>query len=245
MTMSTLSRTTHLSTFNFPSPGAASLSLDDDPSIVHATIPVGSNWTSGRHWHDDHAEHWKVISGAMLITVNNNSFVVTDTSPIVSISRKARHELMRWDCPGRKDHQHAAQQAFEEQMKAKGQSMELESLRAQAVEAEEWTTPADGEKQIFFRNVLSATSEPRNGILGNILRFIHILIIFQGLDARMVILDLGAEDGKGWRGMVEEMIWWALQEMACMIGFVLGLQPVNEAYTPGRSISQWQGKKLK
>ena len=89
----------------------------------------------------------------MLVTVNNNSFVVTSASPSITIPRKPRHEAMRWDCPGRKGHQSAAQEAFRKEMLAKGRSKELEKL---AAEIEEWTTPADGEKEVFFRNLLSA-----------------------------------------------------------------------------------------
>ncbi|KAL9133403.1 MAG: hypothetical protein Q9175_005416 [Cornicularia normoerica] len=185
----------------------------------------------GRHWHNDHVEHFKELSGAILVTVNNDSFIVTAASPTFTIPRKARHEAMRWDCPGRKDHQKAAQEALRKGMSAKGQSQELEKLRAQETEAEEWTTPADGEKEVFFRNLLSAASEPRNGILGEIFRFIHILIIHQGLDTRMVFLDMGPESGNGWRGMVEEMIWWVVIGITGLIGGIMGLRPVSEAYT--------------
>ena len=206
------------------------------------TVPVGSSWTPGLHWHNDHTEHFQVLSGAMLITVNNKSFILTGGSPAVTIPRKARHELMRWDCPGRKGYQKVAQEAFRKEMLAKGQSKELERLRVQVVEAEESTTPADGEKEILFRNLLSAITEPRSGILGEIMRFVHIVIIYQGLDVRMVILDMGAENGHGWRGMVEEMIWWLILGMASLIGGVVGLKPVSEAYTPGRLISEWEEK---
>ncbi len=239
--MATLTRTSHLSIFTTPPPNAASHSIKT-PYKTHVTVPVGSSWTPGRHWHNDHTEHFQVLSGAMLITVNNKSFILTGGSPAVTIPRKARHELMRWDCPGRKGHQKVAQEAFRNEMLAKGQSKELEKLRVQVVEAEESTTPADGEKEIFFRNALSAITESRSGILAEIMRFVHIVIIYQGLDVRMVILDMGAENGHGWRGMVEEMIWWLILGMASLIGGVFALKPVSEAYTPGRLISKWEEK---
>lgn len=242
--MATLTRTTHLSTFAFPPPEASRLSFNE-PFKTDITIPVSSTWTSGRHWHNEHVERWEVLSGAILITLNNNSFVVTGGSPAVTMPRKARHELMRWDCPGRTGHQKAAQEAFRTEMLAKGQSRELEKLGAQEVEAEESTTPADGEKEIFFRNLLSAVSEPRSGALGGLLRFIHILKIYQGLDAKMVIVDMGPEDGNGWRAMVEEMIWALLVGMASVVCAVFGLKPVSEAYTPGPLVSRWEERKSK
>ena len=242
--MKTLTKTTHISTFTFPPPEVGSISLDD-PSKSDLTIPVGSPWTSGRHWHDHHAEHWKVLSGAMLITLNNDSFIVTRESPTVSIPPKVRHELMRWDCPGRTHHQNAAQEAFRKEMLVNGQSKELEKLGATAVKAEESTTPADGEKQIFFRNLLSAISEPRTSTLGGILKFAQILIIYHHLDARMVMVDMGAENASGWRAMIEEGIWWLYVRMASLIGAVFDLQPVSEAYTPGPLVSEWEKKKPK
>ena len=242
--MATLTRTSHFSSFSTPPPQAASHSFSS-PFKTHVIVPVGSTWTPGRHWHNDHAEHFKVLSGALLATVNNTSFVLTDASPTLTIPRKARHEFMRWDCPGRNSHQKAAQDAFRKDMLAKGQAKSLEELRTQEVKAEESTTPADGEKEVMFRNLLSAVSESRTGIFGKILRFVHIVIIYQSLDARMVILDMRSESGEGWRGMVEEMIWWVVGGMAVLIAGVFGLKPVSEAYTPAPLISKWEEKNPK
>lgn len=58
------------------------------------------------------------------------------------------------------------------------------------------------------------------------------MIIYQGLDTKMVILDMGIENGNGWRGVLEEMTWWIVLGMASLIGGVFGLKPVREAYTP-------------
>lgn len=234
--MATLTRTTHHSTFTTPAPAAASLSFDE-PSKTHTRIPAGSAFETGYHWHNDHAESFKVLSSAMLVTINNKSFVVTDASPAITIPRKARHETMRWDGPGRRGHQKAAQEAFRKEMVAKGQSKELEKLGVQEVEVREWTTPVDGEKEVFFRNFLSAVSEPRTGVFGQILKFVHVVIIFQGLDTSMVLLDMGSDSGQGWRGMVEKMIWWIFVGVAVMIGGIFGLNPVSEAYTPGDLMS--------
>lgn len=150
---------------------------------------------------------------------------------------------MRWDCLGRKDHQNTAQEAFRKEMLAKGQSKELEKLRAPEDEAEEWRTPADGEKEVFFRNMLSAVSEPRTGIVGEILRPIHMLIIYQGLDTRMVILDMGLRVVMGGEGWLRNNMVGSFG-IAGLIGGAFGLKPVSEAYTPGRLISEW-GKNRK
>ena len=240
-TMASLTGTTHMSTFTFPRPGIASVSLNESDNMDIA-VPPGSNWSSGPNWHNGHAEHWKVLSGAVLVSVNNKSFVVTGGSPMITFPSKARHEVMRWDCPGRTGHQSAAQEAFRKEMLANGQSKELEKLSAQEVQAEQTTSPSDCEKEIFFRNVLSALSEPRNGIWGELLRLIHLVVIYQGLDAHMVIVDMGSE-GRGWRAMVEEIVWWLVAGMANLANALFNFESVSEAYTPSPLMSQWREKK--
>lgn len=50
---------------------------------------------------------------------------------------------------------------------------------------------------------------------------------------------MGSESGNGWRGMVEEMIWWVVIGITGLIGG-MGLRPVSEEYTPGRLITKWK-----
>ena len=238
--MATLTGTTHMSTFSFPRPGIASVSLDGSDNM-NIAVPAGSKWSSGPNWHNGHAEHWKVLSGALLVSMNNKSFIVKGESPWITFPSKARHEVMRWDRPDRTGHQSAAQEAFRKEMLANGQSKELETLSTQEVLAQQSTSPSDCEKEIFFRNTLSAISEPRNGIWGEILRFIHTVVIYQGLDAKMVIVDMGS-DGTGWRAMVEEIVWWLVAGLASLVGALFNFEAVSKEYTPSPLMSQWKEK---
>ena len=239
--MATLTGTTHISTFTFPQPDTASLSLTESDDI-NVAVPAGSNWAAGPNWHNEHAEKWRVLSGAMLVSINKKSFIVTGGSPWVTIPPKARHDVMRWDRAGRTGHQSAAQEAFRKEMLANGQSRELERLSAQEVHAQQSNSPVDCEKEIFFRNILSALSEPRKGIWGEFLRFIHLVIIYKGLDTGMVILDMGSE-GTGWRAMVEEIVWWLVAGMATLVAPLFNFEAVSKAYTPSPLIAQWNQKK--
>ena len=54
---------------------------------------------------------------------------------------------------------------------------------------------------------------------------------------------MGSESGKGWMGMVEKMIWWAVLGVAVLIFAVFGLKPVSEAYIPGGLMSKRDEKK--
>lgn len=235
--MATLTSTSHISTFSFPQPDTASISFDES-EYMNISVPPGSKWSAGPNWHNGHEEHWRVLSGAILLSINNKSYIVTGGSPWVKIPPKARHDVMRWDRPGRTGHQSAAQEAFRKEMLANGQSRELEKLSSQDVQAQQTTAPDDCEKEIFFRNVLSALSEPRNGTWGEILRFIHIVVIYTRLDAQMVILNMASE-GKGWRAMVEQIVWWLVAGMANLVGALYNFEAVSTAYTPSPLIAQW------
>ena len=59
-----------------------------------------------------------------------------------------------------------------------------------------------------------------------------MIIYHQGLNTKMVILDMGTKNSNGWRGMLEEMKWWVVLGMESLIGGVFGLKPVRGAYTP-------------
>ena len=241
----TQTRTAHLPSLTFPAPGVGKLAFDD-PTKFDLTVPSGSPWATGRHWHNGYTEYWKMISGGMLISINNDSYVLTEATPMLSLPPKTRHEIMRWDCPGRTGHQKAAQEAFKKDMMAKGLSKELEKLgkqdlrAAQLLNPEEPTKPGDGEKEVFFRNMLSTLSEPRTDILGEVLRLIQIVVIYKNLDAQMVVVDMRPESGNGWRGMVEEILWWLVASMASLVGAVFDLKPVNEAYTPDSLLARFE-----
>lgn len=108
-----LTQTSEISEFKAPLPDAVSLWFDSDkPNHTQGVFPARSTFTTGRHWHYDYAETFKVHQGAILVTIHNKSMVVTSNDGVTVIPVTARHELMRWDRPGLKGHQKVAQDAF-------------------------------------------------------------------------------------------------------------------------------------
>ena len=168
--------------------------------------------------------------------------VITSDCPmsggaLVEIACKARHEIMRWDRPGLKGHQKAAQDSFKSSQKTE----ELNRLSVEDMLLEEWTSPNDRLKEVFFRQLLSAVMEPRHEF--SALKPLHILTIMAGLDSRPVLLDLGSEGSNGWRGQVEELISWVILVTARLLGTVVGLQPVTQEYTPKRLAGAYYQKR--
>ena len=57
-----------------------------------------------------------------------------------------------------------------------------------------------------------------------------MIIYHQGLNTKMVILDMGTKNSNEWRGMLEEMKWWVVLGMESLIGGVFGLNTADDGY---------------
>lgn len=128
-------------------------------------------------------------------------------------------------------------------MRAQGTEEELNKLAEEDLELEEWTDPNDGAKEIFFRNIFSAMLEPRSGVLGTLVKFFQIFVVMWEGDNMLVLLDLGAGDGRGgWRAMVEELVTGIVMGFVAMVGkWVFGLSGVNKEYTPSYLMPRYVG----
>jgi hypothetical protein len=125
---------TEQTVFTRPLPDAVTYDLST-PDKATITLPVGSHWTSGPHWHATHTEYLQVLSGAAQITLEGQVLAaVTSASGPITVPRGAVHEWRR-----------SATERLDEE-----------------VVVREWTDPADGQKEVFFRGV--------NGIVLDALR---------------------------------------------------------------------------
>ncbi|KAI1088156.1 hypothetical protein F5B19DRAFT_472438 [Rostrohypoxylon terebratum] len=108
--------------FTRPAPAAVTydLSVPDQATI---TVPVGSAWTSGPHWHEAHTEFLRVLAGTARVTLGDRTFVVGEGDGTVTVPRGVVHEWRR----------------------AGGDEGELV--------VREWTEPRDGMKEVFFKNL--------------------------------------------------------------------------------------------
>ena len=152
---------------------------------------------------------------------------------------------MRFDRPARlldKGHREAQEAFFREHGKA-----ELENLKGQDLIAEEWTDPADGQKEIFFRNTFSTLLEPQYksevSSLGELRRMLQIMCVMWELDNYLVIVDFGGWRG-GWRSQVEAAFTYTVMGCLMMLGRLCGCKAVSEEYTPKHLIERWESGRL-
>jgi len=177
--------------------------------IVTIHLPPQSKWTSALHYHTSHREYLRVLRGQALVTLisgdNRSTKIYTRESGTVQIDKYVVHEWRR---------------AFDE---------------GEEVMVQEWTDPADGAKEVFFRNLNSVIPDAemsREGLakwisLGWWVE-LQILVIGAGMDNYPVFLQL-LGTGVGMRMMTAMFLWIVTQ-----LGSLLGLRTWYEEYTPAR-----------
>jgi len=161
-------------TFTIPAEGSITLPpltpLSQTPNQeVTLTFPIASKIATGLHWHETHTEYLEVLQGVALVTLGDSTSRFTSESGVITIPRFVVHEYRRADSvrspstPGKDG---------EDDDGDDGSDVDLI--------VREWTDPADGEKGIFFRNVvgLILDRDPSAGILGNLWLAWSLFVVF-------------------------------------------------------------------
>ena len=141
-TSTTTSFTLHLptgqATFSFP-PSPTNPSQIGTRTRI--SIPAGSAWMPGPHWHEHYVEHVRVLKGRAKLVVSGVESTRGPGDGVVTFEKFVVHDF------GRADGGKALKDGGEEGV----------------VEVEEWTEPEDGFKQVFFYNLLSPMIDPNLG----------------------------------------------------------------------------------
>ena len=100
---------------------------------------------------------------------------------------------------------------------------EVAELRRVDLVAEEWTHPADGEKELFFRNLFGTIAEATvlPFWLGSLVMWIRIMVVMWELDNYPVFVDCDGWRGR-WRSLAEEGITYGIMGVAWAVGRCVG-----------------------
>jgi quercetin dioxygenase-like cupin family protein len=158
-------------TYTLPLPSSSS-------SVITITLPPLSSWTSGLHWHETHTEYLNVVKGSALVTVDGVSRTYTERSGVITIPPFTRHEWSRSP---------SSSLYF-------NRDSECEDPEDDVV-VQEWTDPADGEKEAFFRNL--------NGIIA---------------DEEKRSRESGKSIGGWWLNLQLGAIFWEFDNWPVLIG---------------------------
>ena len=199
-----------------PNNNLVTFTLDFDPTRPYATritLPPGSSWTPSPHWHERYTEYVRCVSGRLLVRLDGVEKVVTPEDGPQTINKYVVHEFMRADMHGYRDG--AAEGGEQED-----------------VVVEEWTDPADGSKQVFFRNLLGVLQDDQywGSWFG-----LQALLICSRYDNFNVI----------WAGWGKWAVTHAAFGAAEAVAWVAGLRPWYEEYTPEglRAVAEGTQKK--
>lgn len=180
------------------------------PDCVTITLPVGSKWTSDRHWHETHTEFLQVLQGRAFVRLGNRAGVFTSDGGVIEVPKYTVHEWHRVE--GDEDQED--------------------------VVVREWTMPEDGQKEVFFRVLNSFLTEPHPASMYQKPIFVplwlkswleawviplQLFCIFQAWDNWPVLVG---DDS----GLFSWTVTHAVLRIASMMGFLLGVRGTYEEY---------------
>jgi hypothetical protein len=175
---------------------------------VTITLPVASRWTSGPHWHESHTEYLQVLEGYAFVRLGLKAGVFGPDDGVIEVPKYTVHE---W-CRARED--------------------------GKQVRVREWTKPADGQKEIFFRSLNSFLTEAQPSamyrlpaIVPRIIRNwlerwiipLQLFCIFRACDNWPLFVG---DDS----GLVSWVFTHILLAAASAVGAILGLKGTYEEY---------------
>ena len=186
----------------FQRPGSVTYTMPSSGSTtVTISLPPGSTWTSGLHWHESHTEFLQISRGTARITLHGCSRNYTAEDGVIRVEKYQIHEWKRAETEG----------SVDEELVVK-----------------EWTDPADGEKEVFFRNLNSvildaAESKPVPYLpIGWWITW-QILVICYGLDNFPVFVS---------SAVPRRFVTYTILSVATWLGVVVGLKDRYPRYTP-------------
>jgi mannose-6-phosphate isomerase-like protein (cupin superfamily) len=169
-------------------------------NVTTITVPPNSDWTSGLHWHETHREFLNIVQGSALVTVGSETRCLSKLDGLITIEQHVLHEWKR------------------------------NPENSEPLIVEEWTDPADGQKELFFRNlcssILDITANPSRapppiGINLDWWITLQLLMIFREYDNYPVIYS----------GFMARPITYISLFIMTILGKILGLQANYREYT--------------
>ncbi|KAI1136902.1 hypothetical protein F5Y05DRAFT_414624 [Hypoxylon sp. FL0543] len=210
-------------TFARPPPAAVAydVSVRDEATI---SVPPGSTWTSGPHWHEAHTEFLRVLAGRARIVLSGRSFVVGAGDGVVLVPRGAVHEWGRADggLGLRVSGDSTEDGEREGEREGDGEGDGDGDGDKEVLVVREWTQPRDGAKEVFFRNLNGLILDAAEGGRRGVWLELELWNLFWRADNYPVVL------GSGWVGGVATKV---VMGVAVALGWVVGCQGVYEEYS--------------
>jgi quercetin dioxygenase-like cupin family protein len=217
------SRTDTISRASFEIPNLGGVAFPIPPAAhdhVIITLLRGCKRATGTHWHESHDEILSVLQGIAILELDGIPRIISKENGEVVIKRRIRHQY------GRADRNEAGIALAKKTLGTDDAEEELEK----DLVLRESTNPADGDKEVFFRNLLSMMEEhiaSGGGKLSAMWMLWGLLVIFHAHDNYPAMLS---SDTVGKR--IQSRIVHSVLFAAAIFGGFVGLKEEYEEYTP-------------
>jgi uncharacterized RmlC-like cupin family protein len=193
--------------------GSAAVIYDlSQPYETTITLPAGSSWSSGLHWHETHDENLRVVQGSIRVRLGNETTVL-HAGQEANVPKYVRHEWSRANVSGDED------------------VIVLES-----------TEPRDEEKHLFFWNLNGVILSGKGGVVNDLLLTLRLFMIFHTLDNWPVLLDLSSTRnffGSFATTYLESTVTHVVLSFAAFISKMAGYRSIEDHFTPEPLLQGW------
>lgn len=203
---------------------------DTDYRITRATIPAGSKFQIGAHWHEEYDEYMKVLKGRGKIRLGNEWKVYTAEDGDVKIPRNVVHDICRADKDAKPGEEDGEDFVWEEWTEPSMFVFSVVlSLAFPLLSSNVWgavlieTDADDGSKELFFRHAFSSVADKE--VFGWKLPLQQLLVLM-ACDTYIAMVPGPA----GWYAT------HGLYALLRPITSLLGLKPFHDEYTPSRLV---------
>ncbi|KAH6885856.1 hypothetical protein B0T10DRAFT_85627 [Thelonectria olida] len=180
-------------------------------SKPHSTVVfrVGASESTGLHWHEDKTEYIQVEQGHALVTIGDKTAVFGPEDGVITIPRFVIHQYSRADATDEGD-----------------------ASRDIDLRITEWTDPNDGDKAIFFRNIISCIKDKEGGLRGSMMLLLSLFVVMYHHDNYPVLYSGPAILGSRVQLVVRRMVTHGVLKVAAVVGFFAGLKGTYSEYSP-------------
>lgn len=211
-----------------------------EPHQVTITLPAGSTWSSGLHWHGRHVEYLRVVKGTVQVTLDSQirTISASDAETEVRVDRNVWHKWSRADIEDDED-----------------------------LVVVERTDPEDGEKAVFFWNLNGVILKAQgmrcppympkllHGLLLDAWVTLSLFAIFRVLDNVPVFVNIlhafskrgfiFADKTLGHTALraVDVVISRVLLLLASAVSLLFGIRAVRDEFTPDEVRQNWTASK--
>ncbi|KAF1992494.1 hypothetical protein K402DRAFT_416148 [Aulographum hederae CBS 113979] len=211
------------------------------PTETTITLPEGSTWTSGLHWHERHREELEVVRGAVWVRVGGGERAVGavgEGDGVVKVGRGVVHEWRRakgveGDVVVRERSFCVGEGVGEEDEPDVGKSVFFWNVNGIILT----TSSSDNSSTTSNQSFITQRLLPRAlfSKMGEYTTLLHLFILFHELDNYPVFLDLSliqsSLSGNVGR-TIERLLTYFILGLAAVVGRVFGLEGVREEFMP-------------